>query len=438
MSQFERLAQQAESSGCKVFRVMYVLSLESGGTPQTNEDLMIALMSQRGTSAACYVLRSDAEALQLFQFSNGTYTVCAQHTLACAVASIPHSSDEYDRVVAQWLQDFGISLVHVRHSAYQSLGLMEKASELGVPVVYSFHDYYTVCPSVKLLDEHQTFCRGRCTKSRGECHQELRPEAHILPLKHELIYDWQVQFAGALALCSGFVSTVAAAKDILVDVFPALADKPFSVIPHGRDFESVGQLAVQPVPSKPLRVLVPGHIAVSKGAKVLMALAAMPELAHVQWHVLGTLQQGFDQMAPDNVIVHGAYQRADFQRHVSKIKPHIGAVMSIWPETWCHTLTELWAAGVPVLGFDTGAVGERLRLSGAGWLAQNISAQAMAQTLLLASTPQAWLQAEERVMNWQKNGQRSCAEMAEAYWQLYCQVANIDLGNDKSNDCPRQ
>lgn len=433
MSQFEGKAEPLESNLHEVFRVLYVLSLDSGGTPQTNEDLMSALTAIHGPDVACYLLRCDAQDLQLFQYSNGTYTVLAEHTLAFAVSSIPHRSVECDEVTAQWMKDFAVSLVHIRHSAYQSLGLIDKAVELGIPVVYSFHDFYTVCPSVKLLDENRRFCSGRCTPSRGECHQELRPEVHISPLKHELIYDWQVQFAGALALCSGFVSTVAAVKDIVLDVFPALVRAPFAIIPHGRDFQAMRKLAVQPEPNKPLRILVPGHIAASKGAEVLMALATVPELNHVEWHVLGTLQQGFVKVAPDNVVLHGAYHRSEFLHHVSVIKPHLGAVLSIWPETWCHTLTELWAAGVPALGFDTGAVGERLKHSGAGWLAPDITSQSMVQAVLAASTPLAWQQAIERVDFWQENGQRKCEDMANDYWQLYQRVANIAPSKDITN-----
>ena len=150
----------------------------------------------------------------------------------------------------------------------------------------------------------------------------------------------------------------------------------------------------------------------------------MQELAHVRWHILGTLHQDFEHAMPENVVVHGAYQRGDFQRHVAEIKPHMGAVLSIWPETWCHTLTELWAAGLPVLGFNTGAVGERLQQSGAGWLAETISPAAMAHTLLHASQPDVWRQAVAQVENWQKNGQRSCAEMAGDYWQLYNRITD--------------
>ncbi|MGX1201881.1 glycosyltransferase [Marinobacter sp. MBR-105] len=416
-----------ENLGAAGVRVLYALSVQSGGTPQTNEDLMNALAARDDGPVDCFVLRCTGRNLCLYLYYHGVYATIAEHLLAAPIAPFPHSDNEFDTVVGQWLDALGVSLVHVRHSAYQSLGLIEAAYERNVPVVYSFHDYYTACPSVKLLDENRHFCGGRCTATRGECHQELWPNAQVLPLKHESVYAWQGQFSGALALCSGFVATVQAVKNIMLDVFPALAEKPFDVIPHGRDFTEMVQLAQAPVPGESVRVLVPGHIAISKGAEILQHLANRPELAHIEWHVLGTLQQGFGDKMPANVIVHGAYQRKDFFAHVAEIKPHLGAVLSIWPETWCHTLTELWAAGLPVMGFNTGAVGERLKSTGAGWLAEEATAEAMMNTVFRASQPGEWQQALAQVKNWQENGQRSCAQMAEDYWHLYNQVTEAGL-----------
>jgi len=41
---------------------------------------------------------------------------------------------------------------------------------------------------------------------------------------------------------------------------------------------------------------------------------------------------------------------------------------SVWPETWCFTLSEAWCAGLPVVAFDLGAQAERIRHTGGGVL----------------------------------------------------------------------
>lgn len=396
-------------------RILYVLSIQSGGTPQTNQDLMLALQGK----AECLVLRCAGHELTLYFFHDGIYVPLASHQLQQPIEPFPHALPEFDLVVERWLAQYRVTMVHIRHLAWQGLGVIALADRLDVPVVCSFHDYYTVCPSVKLLDENLQFCGGRCTASRGECPHELWSAEQMPALKHENIYVWQQQFAGALVLCDGFVTTTAAARELILSIFPALAGMPFDVVPHGRDFTELNTLAERPAPGGELRVLVPGHLAVAKGSQVLLELAQNPALGHVQWHVLGSLSGARDAGVPDNLIIHGAYARDDFASLVAQIRPHVGAVLSVWPETWCHTLTELWSVGVPVLGFDIGAVGERLTATGAGWPISPLSADAAAQALIQAAKPDEWRRVMKHVEGWQKEGQVSCQRMADSYWQLY-------------------
>ncbi|MGH7161745.1 MAG: hypothetical protein ACREFS_16910, partial [Acetobacteraceae bacterium] len=41
---------------------------------------------------------------------------------------------------------------------------------------------------------------------------------------------------------------------------------------------------------------------------------------------------------------------------------------SVWPETWCFTLSEAWWAGLDVAAFDLGTQAARIRATGRGWL----------------------------------------------------------------------
>ncbi|UQB43271.1 hypothetical protein JX580_05185 [Thiomicrospira microaerophila] len=96
---------------------------------------------------------------------------------------------------------------------------------------------------------------------------------------------------------------------------------------------------------------------------------------------------------PPSVKALGAYRREDLADLIADIKPNIGVVLSIWPETWCHTLTEYLAHGVSVVASPQGAVGVRLAESGA-------------------------------VLDWQQGvGKQQTTEwMAKQYWQMYEQA----------------
>lgn len=411
---YERGAPEEDGA----LRVLYVLSVRTGGTPQTNEDLMRAL----GERVECLVLRCRGPVMLLMLYREGRYLPLARHVLAEVPEPLPHTSAEYDRVVGEWLARYRVRLVHVRHIAWHGLGLLEVAERQGIPTVFSFHDYYAVCPSVKLLDEQRRFCAGRCTASAGECSQELWPTEQMPPLKHRAIHEWQRTFGGALARADAFVTTSPRAREIITGVYPELDDARFRVIPHGRDFPRMQNLAVAPEPGRPLRVVLPGYIALAKGAELLQGLAEEARALHLELHVVGSVAPAFP--LPGNVVVHGHYQRERLPELLASIRPHLGAVLSIWPETHCHTLTELWACGVPVVGIDLGAVGERLAATGAGWRVQEPTLPAVCRTLEQAADPAQWHAAHAAVRRWQAGpGQdETCSWMAERYLEVYTRL----------------
>lgn len=396
-------------------RILYVLSVRTGGTPQTNEDLMKALHGE----VECLVLRCRGPVMLLMLYSEGRYLPLARHVLGEVPAPLPHRSAEYDRVVGEWLMRYRIRLVHIRHIAWHGLGLLEVAKRHGIPTVFSFHDYYAVCPSVKLLDERQRFCAGRCTASAGECRQELWPAEQMPPLKHQAIHEWQRAFAAVLPAADALITTSSRAREIITGIYPKLDDARFRVIPHGRDFGQMQALAEPPQPGEPLRVVLPGFISLAKGAALLQGLVVRARALNLELHVVGSVDQAFT--LPDSVVLHGHYQRERLPELLASIRPHVGAVLSIWPETHCHTLTELWACGVPVVGIDLGAVGERLAASGAGWRVPAPTLDSVVQTLTHAAEPASWRIAHAAVQRWQAGAGReeSCRWMAEGYLNVY-------------------
>lgn len=397
-------------------RVLFVVSTRTGGTPQTNQDLMQALASH----CECFILRSDSKTISLEHYLDGVYTSIEQHNLSVAIQAMDHVSSEYDHVVTSWLIEWNIELVHVRHLAWHSLGLLKTVKALALPLIHSFHDFYTLCPTVKLLDENKNYCAATCSNSRGKCQHELWPEQAFANLKHDQVYQWRLQFYQSLQLCDAFVTTHQSAKQLIQQQFPALVSKPFLVIEHGRDFFSMQSLASKPNVEEKLRIMILGNISIAKG------LALISQLANrygneIEIHILGTVSN--ELVLPDNVILHGGYSRDNVTSMIANINPHIGAVLSIWPETWCHTLTELWSAGLPVVALNYGAVGQRIEQTGAGWLVNSNDVTDIAAVLLSSKFADEWQIKMQAVLQWQltQGVEQSCLEMAEHYLALYHQ-----------------
>jgi GT2 family glycosyltransferase/glycosyltransferase involved in cell wall biosynthesis len=397
-------------------RILYVLSTRTGGTPQTNQDLMGAL----GDVAETLVLRCDARRLSLQLFREGRYFDLEKHELSRRITAFPHTSEEYDGIVRAWMIKYSIELLHVRHIAWHSLGLMTEARMLGIPIAFSFHDFYTICPTVKLLDENASFCGGVCTASKGECQHELWDEPDFPALKNRAIQTWQQRFAEALKLADMLITTSPSAREIILARYPELDAKRFVVIPHGRDFPAFHDLAPEWKRGEPLRILVPGNISIAKGGALLKKMLDQAPKGAIELHVMGNIAN--DTGLRRTVIDHGTYHRSEFARIVREIRPHIGAVFSIWPETYCHTLTEMWSCGIPVVGVDFGAVAERIRENGAGWIVDHTDEDNLWKRIEAElRRPGELARKRQAALDWQEGeGLYSTTElMAARYFLLY-------------------
>jgi glycosyltransferase involved in cell wall biosynthesis len=396
-------------------RVLYVLATKTGGTPQTNQDLMQALDPLLET----FVLYSNSKKIDLFHYANGVYCLVETCNLNDELRVFPHRSNQYDETIAEWLTKYSIEIVHIRHIAWHSLGLVDVSKLIGLPVVFSFHDFYAVCPTVKLLDNENKYCGGKCTASIGECKYDLWRDNDNPSLKNSGIIEWKNYFDSLLLKCDAFITTSESAKKVLIDNYPFLKGRFFPVIPHGRDFTNFNRNARSINSVRTIKLLFPGNITNAKGGAIMAQLAAISSFLNIEVHVLGNVSRNIDV---SNCFLHGPYDREDFVEKVSSIAPHIACIFSIWPETHCHTLTESWASGLPVIGFNIGAVGDRISKTKAGWLVNEFNSDSIVNIInKIRNENNFYTHAVDAVTAWQITDapKESCASMAIAYMDIY-------------------
>lgn len=399
-------------------RALYVIASRSGGTPQTNQDLMGAISDHVDT----FLLHCNSIVITLSHVVYGKETVLEEHTLEQAIDVRSHRSREYDEIVAGWLDKYHFELVHIRHIAWHSLGLIDVAHALSIPIVFSFHDFYVSCPTVKLLDEKLEYCRGVCTPGDGVCQPELWPKANVPHLKHKWVHNWRKLLLPVLAKCDAYITTIASARAVIRASYPELSHKPFEVIPHGRDFDELVSTPQVMAAGDRFRLLIPGNIGPQKGGDIIADAAELCAGSNIEIHIAGRVS---GKLTSATVTFHGQYQRGEFGKIVSAVKPTVGAVLSIWPETYCHTLTELWAAGVPVIGFDIGAVGERIRETGAGWaIPIGTGPEVLEAIKAIAADRADYLEKVRAVQRWQSDtgSHYGTRQMGLRYLALYDSV----------------
>jgi len=348
-------------------RILYILhGGATGGTPQTNADLMQTMQGTYDT----FVLDCDFERIVLKRYINGVFYEMEQWTLLRKISPLEINRDDYNAVLFEVLKRYAFELVHIRHLYKHMMTLPRVAHTLNIPVIFSFHDFYHVCPTINLVDEKGKYCGGICTKSIPLAGEDCAtPFTHLTlpPLKDQWVYSWREKVREFLPYVDAFVTTCDDARAIYTRTYPEMKEKPFQVIEHGRDFDRQDHLAKTPEMGKPLRILIPGQLTQHKGADFIAELIAIDQKQKKQcleFHFLGNLPERYRHLGE----WHGVYQRHEFQDRVAEIGCHIMGIFSIWAETYCHTLSESWACGIPVVASHYGALGDRIGKHGGGWL----------------------------------------------------------------------
>lgn len=405
-------------------RILYTMAVKNGGTPQTNLDLMRKFQE----IADVFLLVSDTRKLFLYKLDDGELVQWYEYELKDQMEPISHVSPEYDAVVAGWLYELDIDIVHIRQIIWHSLNLIPIAKKLGCKVIYSVHDFYPVSSNLNLIDDTGVF-RGADYHAYGSSYRATiwhRSISSKLPV-HDANFRriWKRRFAKYLGQCDALVTTSEATRSIVIEELPELENVRWQVIPHGRDFPGFRNFAHNLEPWQPVRLLVPGNIGAQKGSGFIEALAEYDRQNYdrFEFHVLGRWDGNHDS----KIIEHGEFNRDEFYDQLLPIRPNASLILSIWSETWCHTLTESWAAGLPCFIFDFGTQSQRMKECGAGWILESDNIPDLYRELLeKLEDPESVAGAMAGVRKWQATTGlvQNTKMMAANYYDLYAGLLN--------------
>ena len=128
------------------------------------------------------------------------------------------------------LAGFRIDIVHVHHTATTSLDIFYEADKLGIPIVFTAHDFYYVCPNEKLLDYEGNVCiEKECT----DCIKCLN-EKECIYEKNNYLSMWRKVHGEVLGMCKHIFTPSNSAKENLIQYYPQHKSK-IMVIEHGLD-----------------------------------------------------------------------------------------------------------------------------------------------------------------------------------------------------------
>jgi GT2 family glycosyltransferase len=410
------------SDTAKAPSLLFVIHMGKGGTLLTNRDLMAKL----GQHYNCHLLITGVDKWLLYDVRGDEQVLLEEYKFN----NRWQIDDALKGQRLQALHDIRKrsrpEMVHIRHllGNHPDIVRILKCDE--TPVIISLHDYYTICPTINLVDNEKKYCAGVCSATPGQCRTSPTWFSTIPPLKNDHVWRWQDTVAPALAMCDAVVVTSPTTQQLVQSHYRHLPEHKFHLIEHGRDMDAYQWVSEPPTAGQPVRLVIFGALGPNKGITLVGEMLKMNGRDAVSIHVdiLGDTNLPFDPDDFDSCDYHGGYERDQLPGLLASLRPSLALIPSIWPETFCHALTEAWAAGLPVLGSNLGAVGERIARLGGGWVLDPRDPTAwMSKIGEIARSPEEY---ERRRTEIRAHPRRTVADMAQDYLRLYRWVAYLN------------
>ena len=392
-------------------RILYVLHAgTTGGTFLTNKDLMKNVEKKFDI----FLLSAEYNNLNLFKYKNNELKLIKQYSRNENWSAKNFHSSWLTYIYFNILNEFKIDLIHIRHLINHSFDLPQIAKKLNIPVVLSFHDFYFICPYYVLLDENTKYCAGICEDNNFSCYNPLK-SLNDLNSK-EIISQWREEVLKLFNYVDCFVTTSDFVKNLFLSIYPEITNiSYFKVITHGRDFHKLNEDYFEvPSKNKPIKILCPAnHLNEMKGSELIKQIKKEDKGNKLEFHFLGNCHNGVEEFGID----HGTFESDDFYNKVKEIKPSFIGIFSIWPETFCHTLTEAWSSGIPVIGSNIGVIEERIQKENGGWIIDiNDSKRAYEKILEVGNDKKEYIKVQKQVS---KMIFKTTKEMADEYLEIY-------------------
>lgn len=339
------------------------------------------------------------------------------HLTPPITATRPH--DAAYQAIMQWLtQRFQVARVLVSSLIGHSLDALDS----GLPTIQVLHDYYPAWPLLTVNPLAYAKNQPQADESQYDLARALsenRPGEFV----EDDALIWQRLTRQWLNIIEQqriqLVSPTQTARQVITALVPQLRGRinaighglpdwqyPAEIKPRKRTDESARQ---------PLRLVVPGKLMAHKGLQLL--LEASPELTqYARIILLGCDRAGMALLGRGGIDVIGSYDNAQLPALMAEIQPDAALLLSVVPETYSYTLSELWSLGVAPIATRLGSFVERIEDGHNGLLIEPTADALIALVKALHADRQPLENIREQLANRPRMAMSTMLMAYEALW----------------------
>ncbi len=257
-------------------------------------------------------------------------------------------------------------IIHIQHLMGLPLGLVNHINQAGIPYLITLHDYWYLCANAQLLTNYDnTVCKGpnlwlncaHCALARAGYNNAVPFIPAIAPLFGYRERRLQHILDGARLLI--------APTQFTADIYQkmGLSEAKIRVVPHGINVPDELPPRI-PADSK-LRIAYIGGLSWQKGVHILIDAVNQLPTADIKLSIIGDttafpdyVAQLKQQVRHPGISFNGRIPPTELWTTLGQVDLVI--VPSLWYETASLIIQEAFAAGVPVVASQIGALQERM------------------------------------------------------------------------------
>ena len=329
----------------------------TGGTSLHIKDLILA---NRKNNIASFVLAPDKNDLSRFKLylytDSYSKEISNYKTDINQYGQIVYTNNTYKEMVENIFDSFKIDIMHVHHFLFQTFDAIDSAKARNIYSIITLHDLYMICPSINMVYKDK-YCEYDDKKDCTKC---LKARYGI---NSNILTNWQKTCKNVLEQFDKIIVPSKNTKEIFNNIYKELE---IEVVEHGVQVIKTKKKESK-VNKKTFDIAFVGAMAIHKGSKILKDLIKKNINSNIKIHLFGKANEKALMKNKINYKNHRPYKRGELPQLLIDNNIDLVCIFATWPETYSYTLTECYMAQIPVLTFDIGAVGDRVKKDGLGW-----------------------------------------------------------------------